>query len=326
MADEKEDLYIGQDGYLQRTAESGQLLEVNNNAFSLGLEVLMKTQRGEKANLSSFADLASSAAKAEDDPESVTENVVGSSLGLMQSELEFCNDRMKSLEDLDWDERISNLPVGSGHALTLKVTGAYDNLKAAIQLFDSLCMAILHVSPVDELIKKPFFGDWDAIVNTSQTWDVISQQLEKAKKNLSTITETVYRIDWDGEARDKFDTRMGELANAVELAIVPSQNMKSALELLAEIAEDALDLIISIIDQIVGLLELLMGECTLGPLGWAVATVTAASKAYDIYNLFCDGVDMVNKVSNFISNFHSASENIIKAVSHVNDIKVSFPS
>lgn len=324
--DDQKDLYFGQDGYDERILESGQVVEIGNNVFSLGFDLATSGGKLKNTDISNYANLASSFAKAKDDDEAVKRGVVSSSLGLMEKQLEFCNDGLKTFEDLEWEDFVSNLPKSSRCALTLKITNAYDKLSAGIKLFDSLCQAIIHLSPVDELIKKPFFGDWGAITGTSEQWGAIAQQLVSAKQTLLGVQSIASSGGWEGKARDCFDERIENLADAVQIAVDPSRKMQSALELLSSIVENALDLIISAIDQIIGLLELLMGECSFGPLGWAVATVTAASKAYDVYNLYCDARDMVEKVSSFLSDFQNATANIANALIDAKDIRDLFPN
>lgn len=318
MTDEHQKKYIGEEGYFESIMESGQGWEIANNALSFGIDLATKRKTGDKVGLSKRASLLGSMVETEDE-EKAKQGIISSELGLVETGLESYNDYKVKVKH--WGRHVKKKPISKPRAFTIKVTEAYNKAKAALQIADSLSKAVFHFDLVDNIIKKPFFGDWDAILDTDKPWIELSDAFIDSAEELSEACEQLH--EWEGEARNRFNARMQELTSAIEMGIEPCYQMQSALNLLGEIMENAFDLIVSIVDQVIGLLEIVLGECSLGPLGWLASTVTVVSWLYDAYNLYCDAEAMVNRVNGFLADFHGASQHIINALAQVNGLRAS---
>lgn len=305
MSELENPIYVGDEKYAESVQETGQGWGVAIDAFGLGFDVFAKRKAHEEIDYSKLGALLDSSAEAKD-VDAVRQGMVDGAFSIAETGIEGYNKYKINIEH--WGKHIAERELSPGQKLTLKVADAYSMLETGVRVVDSLSKAIFGVSPVDELIKKPFFGNWEDVIDASQYWGAASDALADTAKQLRLVQSHLQ--SWEGEARKCFDAYVEKLAEIVESGVTPSDQMRTALELLAEIVSNAFDLIVSTVDQIIALLELVLGDCALGPFGWVAATVTIANIIYDAIYLFKDALEMINNITSFINDFQSAKSQI----------------
>lgn len=297
--------YLGQERYSEEFSESGQGWGVTASAVDFGLDLAFARATRGKLDPSKAATLLGAAWTAKDGDE-VKRDVIGAAIRSVETGFKGYNDYCVNIKK--WGKHIKRKPLSRGRMITVKVADAYNNLSAAVQIVNSLCEFLFNINIVDELIEKPFFGDWHVVIDTANSWEDAALLLEESANSLTPVANSL--SEWEGEARKAFGEYVDILVKTIESGIAPCHEMHDALNLLAEIVDGALDLIISIVNQVISGLEMLLGECSLGPLGWVASSATIVSWAYDLWNLINDGIEMLNNVKNFTEEFNECAQQI----------------
>mgnify|MGYP000488396659 FL=1 len=72
----------------------------------------------------------------------------------------------------------------SAHDLAKTLDSKITTLRIAISGVDFICKALFGVSPIDEWVRKPFFGDWDELRDTAGKWQSLAETLPEVQTAL----------------------------------------------------------------------------------------------------------------------------------------------
>ncbi|KFI63899.1 hypothetical protein [Bifidobacterium cuniculi] len=162
--------------------------------------------------------------------------------------------------------------------LATKIKTGYECASLAVKAVDAGIEFIFGFSPIDEWISKPFFGDWDELRETAAKWTALGNQLVDLSATLQALASAVDDSTWAGLDANMFKKRSESLAKAAECGVSPCEDSAQALETLADFAENAFDLVMDIIDEIVTIAGWIIPELAAPVVGWAAiaAEVTHA--------------------------------------------------
>ena len=76
----------------------------------------------------------------------------------------------------------------SAHDLAKTLDSKITTLRIAISGVDFICKALFGVSPIDEWVRKPFFGDWDELRDTAGKWQSLAETLPEVQTALLEIS------------------------------------------------------------------------------------------------------------------------------------------
>ena len=113
---------------------------------------------------------------------------------------------------LESSQQVSAAGSAAEKGLTEKIHGGFAKARIAITAVDALCKAIFGYSPVDEWIKKPFFGDWDDLRATANQWRALAESLSALQSAVRNVSSNVDETSWSGKAADLFVIRNNSLA------------------------------------------------------------------------------------------------------------------
>lgn len=184
----------------------------------------------------------------------------------------------------------------SAHDLAKTLDSKITTLRIAISGVDFICKALFGVSPIDEWVRKPFFGDWDELRDTAGKWQLLAETLPEVQTALLEISNSLDETVWSGQAADIYVVRNEAVADALVEAPEPCSEMAQALNALADNAEKTLNLIFDTLSEIISLLKLIAGELIIPGAGPVLATVTVAAEVTQAIQWASDIVEYLNNL------------------------------
>lgn len=184
----------------------------------------------------------------------------------------------------------------SAHDLAKTLDSKITTLRIAISGVDFICKALFGVSPIDEWVRKPFFGDWDELRDTAGKWQSLAETLPEVQTALLEISNSLDETVWSGQASDIYVVRNEAVADALVEAPEPCSEMAQALNALADNAEKTLNLIFDTLSEIISLLKLIAGELIIPGAGPVLATVTVAAEVTQAIQWASDIVEYLNNL------------------------------
>lgn len=159
-------------------------------------------------------------------------------------------------------------------------------------------------SVVDELLKKPFGGDWGELDAAAQQWDGLAKTLPSVADSLDGVASTIQSGAWEGQAADRCAAANAKAGTVTQAGAPPSSSMAQALRALANNAENLFDFVLDIIDEIISVCELIAGELA-SIVGTLALPVTVAYHAYVIGDLINRAVQLINNLITMAKGFAS---------------------
>lgn len=187
--------------------------------------------------------------------------------------------------------------------MTEKLSDGISNVSALLTTVDSVFQWLFHFSPLDEWVKKPFMGDWDALETTAKRWETLAEDLSQSVDDFTAIVESVGDgTSWSGEGANRFSKRNTEIITVLNAGIAPSLNAAEGIESLASFSEDAFDYIIDLIETIVDIISTLLTDLS-NPVGWIKG-------GFDFCRLRNSVSDLVERGNDQIKELEDASESL----------------
>lgn len=166
-----------------------------------------------------------------------------------------------------------------------KILNGYSQACLIISAVDAVCKAILNFSPVDEWIKKPFFGDWDELRGTANQWRALSTSLTELQHTIQDVSSKVTEDTWSGKAADMFVIRNDSIATITGKGAEPCITVAQALEALADEIDNGFDMVMDAIDVVVKMLEALIATNCVPVVGQIASAPEAAFDIAEIIKL-----------------------------------------
>lgn len=157
-------------------------------------------------------------------------------------------------------------------------------------------------SVVDELLKKPFGGDWKALGQAASQWEGLSTTLPSVADSLRDVALTIQSGSWEGQAADRCAAVNNRMAQVAQAGAAPTAGMAKALRALAANAEKLFDFVLDVIDEIISVCELISGELA-SIVGTVALPATIAYHAYVIFDLISRAVQLINNLITMAQGF-----------------------
>lgn len=212
----------------------------------------------------------------------------------------------------------------AAHELSGKISTGISRVRMALTVVDFVSKYIFGVSIVDEWVKKPFFGDWDELQDTAAKWDALSASLSGVQGAIQEMSSNVNETSWSGASADKFVARNNAVGEVAGQGCQPCSEMSQALNALAQNAEDAFDLILDTIDEIISLLKLIAGELIIPGAGPVLVAVTAAAEVTQAIQWGMEIVTCLNNLYTAFSGFANCIGTMQQLVNVSEGVKMTF--
>lgn len=190
--------------------------------------------------------------------------------------------------------KVSSAKSVAQKGLTEKIHGGFETGHIIISVVDALSKAILNFSPVDEWIKKPFFGDWDELRGTANQWRALATSLTELQSTVEQVSSQVNEDTWSGQAADLFIVRNNSLAETAGKGSQPCIQVAQALEALADEVDGTFDMVMDAIEIIAELLAADAAEFSIPVVGPLIGTAQAAVDVGVV-------IDLATKVAEYLS-------------------------
>ena len=225
----------------------------------------------------------------------------------------------------DLDAEIRNSPLRSAaRDLSETFSTGISRSRMALSVVDFVSKHLFGVSIVDEWLKKPFFGDWDELQETAAKWDAMSAALSGVQGAIQEMSGSVNETSWSGASADKFVARNNAVGEVAGQGCQPCSEMSQALNALAQNAEDAFDLILDTIDEIISLLKLIAGELIIPGAGPVLVAVTAAAEVTQAIQWGMEIVTCLNNLYTAFSGFANCIGTMQQLVNVSEGVKMTF--
>lgn len=212
----------------------------------------------------------------------------------------------------------------AAHELSGKISTGISRVRMAVTVVDFVSKYLFGVSIVDEWVKKPFFGDWDELQDTAAKWDALSASLSGVQGAIQDMSSNVNETSWSGASADKFVARNNAVGEVAGQGCQPCSEMSQALNALAQNAEDAFDLILDTIDEIISLLKLIAGELIIPGAGPVLVAVTAAAEVTQAIQWGMEIVTCLNNLYTAFSGFANCIGTMQQLVNVSEGVKMTF--
>ncbi|MBW3081124.1 hypothetical protein [Bifidobacterium saguinibicoloris] len=206
------------------------------------------------------------------------------------------------------------------------ISNGIANVRMAVAVVDFVSKTLFGFSIVDEWVKKPFFGDWDELEKTAAKWDALASSLTGVQTAIQNMSSNVNEESWCGCAADMFKERNDAVGEVAGEGCAPCTEMSQALNALAENAQNAFDLILDTIDEIISLLKIISGELIVPGAGPVLVAVTCAAEVTQAIQWANDITTCLNNLYTAFSGFSSCISTMQQLVSKSEGVKATFGS
>lgn len=175
-------------------------------------------------------------------------------------------------------------------------------------------------SILDELIKKPFTGDWKELDRAAGQWDSLAGTLPSVASSLDGVASAIQAGAWEGQAADRCAIVNTQVAQVAQAGSAPCSQAATALRALAENAKKAFDFILDLIDEIVSICELIGGEVA-SIVGTIAIPFTIAYHVYAISDLINRAVQLINNLITAANGFSACASTMVSLAQQANSAK-----
>jgi uncharacterized protein YukE len=201
-------------------------------------------------------------------------------------------------------KRVENPKTLSGkrYLTAKKVNSGISQASLIVAGLDMACQFLGLPNPVDELIRKPFFGDWDQLSESSDQWKGLSDGLGGVGDAVTQAAADVRDGIWQGEASDAFAQCCQTFDSLFEAGVAPCSEIAEALDALAELAQTTFDLVLTAVETFADLAMGIEELVAAGALAWTgVGAVVFLVKGVDLAFTIQQAADVVNDAVKAIS-------------------------
>lgn len=237
---------------------------------------------------------------------------------------EYFNDNFKSV-DQELRRNLESIDDGlkTKHSYKIgdKASQGIAVASLAISAIDTLCQLCGWPNPIDEFIRKPFFGDWDAMEKSEAQWRALSTNLNELSQTLSQYAAAARDGAWQGEAGDSFASCCDTFSGLFEAGVSPCEEVADGLDGLEQLAQNTLDLVLQTIDAVISIAMDVQELVAAGELAWTgVGAVVAAVKAVDLAQSIKSAVECMQKMVEAINQLADAVEAFVACVVSMNQM------
>lgn len=181
---------------------------------------------------------------------------------------------------------------------------------AIISAVDGIFEGLFGFSPIDEWIKKPFSGDWDAMTTTAERWDALAANLTQTAVAITEVSNAVGDgTSWSGEASNAFKKDNAALTKAMQAGVTPCREGAEGMRKLAQLAEDTFNFIMSTLQEISNLLASVLADISIPVIG-------QFKGAWDTHKVIDAVTNLVTTVSNRVKQMLATARTFANCLAH----------
>lgn len=218
---------------------------------------------------------------------------------------------------------VGNAAQSTAKKLNKTFTDGIANVRMAMTVVDFVSKAVFGVSLVDE-VEKYFFGDWSELQETAAKWDALAASLTQVQTAIQDMSNNVNESSWCGCSADMFKERNNAVGEVAGEGCAPCSEMSQALNALAENAQNAFDLILDTINEIISLLKLISGELIIPAAGPVLVAVTCAAEVTQAIQWANDIYTCLNNLCTAVSGFVNCITTMQQLVNQSQGVLMTF--
>jgi uncharacterized protein YukE len=190
---------------------------------------------------------------------------------------------------------------GAARTLTGTVTLAAKvaNVTAAasynVMAVEAISQLLFGYSIVEEWLRKPFAGDWDAVTTGARSWRAISRDVDTLGTDLKTVSTNTGEL-WRGSTFDAYVTVQAAHMSAYTPVGQASMDIADALDATTDLARIILDIVDNAIALAVDTCMRLAAEQT-------IPGIRQATSAVEIEALLTEVVQIAMSVNEALNSF-----------------------
>lgn len=174
--------------------------------------------------------------------------------------------------------------------------------RMGIGVIDTVCNVLHITNPVDEILRKPFGGDWDELSQSAQDWRGIATNLETMHTGLQQAQRQI-QTSWKGEAFDRYSLCNDQIGQMFEGGPDICREIADGLDALVDVAKKCFDYALDVIEE---LIDLCMDIVEWAWTGVGLAVV-AAKHAGSVIPLIQNGYDIVQGLYDAAQSFKAVT-------------------
>jgi len=176
---------------------------------------------------------------------------------------------------------------------------------------DWVCEKLFGFSVLEEVVFKPFAGDWKRVECAAAAWENTGKAFTELAKN--TLGLLLRITDWVSKSADNFAIAVGAMAGIDELIALAAQMVAKGMKSFAELVKALAKQIAHMLRRISHKLERIAAEASIPVAGWIVGSVEIGTLAKDVFQDVKWAQEAITKVCNFISKIQANSQKIKEA-------------
>lgn len=183
-----------------------------------------------------------------------------------------------------------------------QVTQAIDRITSnaipGLSQIDAVVGLLLNFSPLEELVFKPFIGDWSSMERAAEAWPRCGQAVALVNQRVLGLSAAL-GDGWLGEAADEFDRcqkTLGQLLDELPFQCDQAGVMDAEL---AAFAKGIVEFIGEVLQGIISYGLGLVAALATPPVGWVAVTGLVASAIATITGWLASVADLFNQFLGF---------------------------
>lgn len=189
------------------------------------------------------------------------------------------------------------------------------NAIPGLSQIDAVLGLLLNFSPLEELVFKPFVGDWNSMERAAEAWPRCGKAVELVNQRITGVTDVI-GDGWLGEAADEFARCQKSLSQLLQDLPFQCEQAGVMDTELAAFARGIVAFIGEVLQGIISYGLSLMAALATPPVGWvagtglvasAIATITGwLARVADLFNQFLGFLEAVAAIHSGIAGMYSS--------------------
>lgn len=173
-------------------------------------------------------------------------------------------------------------------------------------------------SLLNEIVFKPFAGDWNRVQCASGAWQVASDAMGAVSQNTTGILPGL--AEWTGKGSEAFAAATAAMAYVDNAIAGVAGTISTVITGFALLVKQASKMIGKLLKKISYKLARIAAEAAVPAVGWAMAVFEMASTVQDIYDSFMKAYKWVSRIYSFISKIIAAKASIVDTYRQAADV------
>lgn len=169
---------------------------------------------------------------------------------------------------------------------------------------------LFHFSLVEDVIMKPFAGNWEAIERTSIAWTNLGVASSAMSENFVALPGQT--ASWTGEGSIQFKVAMDAIAGGLIGLSYACDYVSGLASSIAGVSSEAAAIIGDLLDQIAQKLMRIAVEAAIPVAGWIAGAVEIAHLVYKITDWVMKIYDLISMIVETITEFIESKEKLVQ--------------